>query len=439
MGDAHTYWECFLPTLRHDGTIYRVIITCQAGMGPIESAVKAAAAVERWRPAHVLLVGIAGGVLSRRGSPASPGREEQACPSAPSARGLVRKVERCLIRRSELSSTPTSITQADELATGDVVVATQVVDYGLGKWHPDSRRTIRWASYRPDPVLLESAVNYPAETDNPCDYDWKPRVRLGRPDGSKRDPELHFGVVATGGDVIASAEIIAAYQDHWEKLVAVEMEGSGIAAVLQASSERPRFLLIKALSDIANAGRNSATKAVWRGYACESAAAYACGLLHSGPVPGKRRMMPPQTGRPDPSLDGHLFTATLPHPLMYWIEGGWRRQVDTKQVFTPDRMAKATAFQDVLKLPEAPRLSANAILVRADGVDAVYLLDDFEGATTRRLVRNPDDLKKYGLDLESVHSIGPDVLAAIEEGPPVGTLPGWIGLPAAESVHDLGE
>ena len=95
----------------------------------------------------------------------------------------------------------------------------------------------------------------------------------------------HVGVVASGGDVIASKDVIATYRRDWPKLLGVEMEGGGAATALHHLPERPRFLMIRGVSDLANADDNSATKARWRAYARDAAAAYAIGLLRDGPVP----------------------------------------------------------------------------------------------------------------------------------------------------------
>ena len=52
--------------------------------------------------------------------------------------------------------------------------------------------------------------------------------------------------MATGGDVIADDNVIAAYSANWPKLIGIEMEAGGVATALAQTSERPEFLLIKA-------------------------------------------------------------------------------------------------------------------------------------------------------------------------------------------------
>ena len=62
---AHTYYEASVTTRRQDRSVYRVIVTSLSGMGGVKGAIKANAVIQRWKPAHVLMVGIAGGVEAR--------------------------------------------------------------------------------------------------------------------------------------------------------------------------------------------------------------------------------------------------------------------------------------------------------------------------------------------------------------------------------------
>ena len=63
------------------------------------------------------------------------------------------------------------------------------------------------------------------------------------------------------------------------------MEGSAVAAALHETIERTPFLMVRGVSDLADAPGNAAMKAKWRTFACTTAAAYAVGLLRDGPVP----------------------------------------------------------------------------------------------------------------------------------------------------------
>jgi nucleoside phosphorylase len=227
--DVHTYFDAQVATTRKDKAVYRVLVTTQAGMGPIQAAITAGAVTERWHPDHVLLVGIAGGLK-------------------------------------------------DEVALGDVMIARAVADYTVGKVREDGSREERWESYPADAGLLHAA--------NAFRTGWEDRIVESRPEDGK--PQRHAGVIASGGDVIASKELIARYHDDQPKLIGVEMEGGGVAAALHHHMTRPRFLMIRGVSDLADGDGNTAMKKRWRAYARDVAAAYAIGLLRDGPVPGSR-------------------------------------------------------------------------------------------------------------------------------------------------------
>ncbi|MBN1205174.1 MAG: hypothetical protein JXB05_09650 [Myxococcaceae bacterium] len=224
---AHTYFEAQVETKREDQAAYRIIVTCLSGMGPIKAALKASDVIKRWAPHHVLLVGIAGGIKG-------------------------------------------------EVELGDVMVASSIVDYTMGKEHEQEPREIRWKEYHADANLFDAANNF---ADGWADFVKEARPEAGR---SLR----RTGIIASGGNVIASEQIINNYRATHPKLIGVEMEGSGIAAALHDSPISSRFLMIRGVSDLANAEKNKEIKQLWRKYACHVAAAYAIGLLHDGPVPG---------------------------------------------------------------------------------------------------------------------------------------------------------
>jgi nucleoside phosphorylase len=152
--------------------------------------------------------------------------------------------------------------------------ASQVPDYTGGKVRDDAPREVRWTAYPADADLLDAAGNFPTG--------WEDLVVCAPPGPSP--PKRHIGVIASGGDVVASKEQIGIFLADWPKLIGVEMEGGGVAAGLHDDIARPRFLMIRGVSDLADADGNAAMKKAWRAYACHVAAAYAIGLLRDGPV-----------------------------------------------------------------------------------------------------------------------------------------------------------
>jgi nucleoside phosphorylase len=210
-----------------------VIVVSPAGMGPIHAAVTATTAVERWQPRHVLVVGIAGGLK-------------------------------------------------DEVGLGDVMVAGAVADSTVGKVHEDGRREERWEGYPADAALLNAAGAYRTG--------WEPLVTAARPADGK--PSRHVGMIVSGGDVVASKDLIAVYLGDMPKMIGVEMEGGGVAAALHHHVLRPGFLMIRGVSDLADGEGNAAMKRQWRAYARDVAAAYTAGFLHDGPVPSATTASP---------------------------------------------------------------------------------------------------------------------------------------------------
>ncbi len=219
--DVHTYYRALVRSTRHDRAEYQVVVTSLLNMGPINAAAQATSVVSRWKPRYVLLVGIACGV---------PG----------------------------------------EVSHGDVLIASQVADYTLGK--QNGGRQVRWEVFPCGASLLDSANNISPK--------WTSSIRLERPSTGK--PERHKGVVASGGDVISDDQVVAAYSESWPKLIGIEMEAGGTAAGVHQTAERPEFLMIKGVSDFGK-DKHEPDVVPWREYAYHVAAAFAVALIKSGP------------------------------------------------------------------------------------------------------------------------------------------------------------
>jgi hypothetical protein len=67
-------------------------------------------------------------------------------------------------------------------------------------------------------------------------------------------------------------------------LIGVEMEAGGAAATAFQASAKPGFFMIRGVSDLADAEKDSLSTGRWRAYACDVAAAYLEAFLKSGPV-----------------------------------------------------------------------------------------------------------------------------------------------------------
>ncbi|MBD0347138.1 MAG: SAVED domain-containing protein, partial [Coleofasciculus sp. Co-bin14] len=184
--------------------------------------------LNRWHPSNVLMLGIAGGV-----------------------RG---KVE-----------------------LGDVVVAKFVFYYELAKLTLEGEQ-LRPNQFPTDQLLYTRAYVYEAT-------EWKGMIEVLRPGHISETslPNVHFDPIASGEKVIADEETIPKLVKVCPKLVAVAMEGAGVARAARnyPHGQPPRFLEIRGICDFADPNKNDD----WHDYAANAAAAFAVGWLRDRPMP----------------------------------------------------------------------------------------------------------------------------------------------------------
>jgi len=209
------------------GEYYEVVVVMLLGMGNDEAAVSTVRVIERWRPAYVLLVGIAGGV---------PGK----------------------------------------VALGDVVISDFVYYYEPAKRTPngDQRRPQQFLS---DRLLYGRALAYEAG-------EWRSDITIARPGAAQADvpfPRVYFGAIGSGEKVIADARALSLLLKECPRLLAVAMEGAGVARAAAQQPHPPPFIEVRGICDYANEQKNDD----WQPFAAEAAAAFTIGLLRSRPVP----------------------------------------------------------------------------------------------------------------------------------------------------------
>ena len=227
--DTHTYYQATLQTTRKERDVYRVVVVCCPSMGPQIAVATTGALLTRWKPRHVLLVGIALGLKG-------------------------------------------------ETKHGDVMLAEQVADYSLGKKETGKKRQHRWRAHLAGASLFESAQQ--------LDTTWSRSILIARPEAGS--PDVLPGIVASGGDVVADDELIAEFLETWPKLIGIEMEAGGTATAVHDSVNKPEFLMIKGVSDHGK-DKHDPDVVPWRAYACGSAAAFAVELMRAGPAPAVTR------------------------------------------------------------------------------------------------------------------------------------------------------
>ena len=207
---------------------YRVVLVQPLGMGRVEATAATADALRRWRPDHVLLVGIAGGM----------------------AQSGVR--------------------------LGDLLIADQIVDYEQQRVGPgDSDVQVRYTVHRADARLLGAAMNLLGTR-----WQRTKAKRLGS--GS---PKRRIGPIATGDKIVSREGFLSELREDWPKLIGVEMEAGGVAAACFQDSRRPGFFMVRAVSDLADERKASPPVQRWRSYACDLAASFAIELIKVGSVP----------------------------------------------------------------------------------------------------------------------------------------------------------
>ena len=220
-GDPYTY---ILGKVSIPGTdfSYRVVLVQLADPGNVEAATATTHVVQRWLPNYILMVGIAGGIA------------------------------------------------AEGVRHGDVVVAHHVHYYEPGKRTAEGEQR-RFVQYASDRMLRARAEDY--ETT-----DWKDDVAVDTPDNTGFVPRALFGPIASGELVIANEADLAKLKSESPKLLAVAMEGAGVAHAVATMNRQ--FLELRGISDLADRDKDDR----WHPYAANAAAAFAIGFLRSRPV-----------------------------------------------------------------------------------------------------------------------------------------------------------
>lgn len=224
--DIHIYFRAEVPVASGAGR-YSVVVLPLLGMGRVNAATATSEAIKRWRPKHVIVVGIAGGIKART------------------------------------------------VALGDVLISEQIVDYELQKL-TEKGVEVRWSVHKASRRLYAAALNVIGDR-------WTGSI--GEPHPEQHRPHIHFGPIASGDKVVAVESVLAEYRSVWPTLIGVEMEAAGVASACFSAASQPEFFMVRGCSDHADAQKNAATTAPYRAYAAEVAAAYTIELLRAQPIP----------------------------------------------------------------------------------------------------------------------------------------------------------
>lgn len=205
---------------------YEVVVGAFLDMGNVPAGVATTRLIERWRPGAVIMVGIAGGI---------PGK----------------------------------------VFLGDIVVGKFSHYYEIGKLTEHGRVEYGKQAW-PDQLLYRRAEAYNA-------IDWRSTLTTPRPSGGLFDEgqlQVCFGPIAAGESVVANAADRDELVKGCPKLLAVAMEGAGVAEAAISADERPRFVEVRGVCDYCDKDKDDR----WQAFAAEAAAAFTIGFLRSRPL-----------------------------------------------------------------------------------------------------------------------------------------------------------
>jgi nucleoside phosphorylase len=157
---------------------------------------------------------------------------------------------------------------ANDVALGDVLIATRIIDYEyqrLADIQPERRLRV----YSASESLLKASGLISTGT-------WSERFL--RADGTY--PIAHLGPVLSGDKVIASTAASLALLDIDVAALGVEMEGGGVAAAVRRACPDLDVLMIRGVADLANEQKRL-DSAIWEAFACDTAAAFAVDTLRA--------------------------------------------------------------------------------------------------------------------------------------------------------------
>lgn len=238
-----TYYLCS-QGLQDDRGDYLIAAASMGKMGQTAAGIFTSKALDSWRPAHVVLLGIAGSLRGKK------------------------------------------------IPLGDVVVSTEFFGYDLGDvvGRPPRFR-FRRTGHQVGAVLLARAR---ALRNDPHAYEsWQTLcLRAASRERSfklpKRRPEIHFGITASGNLVVKSKAFMKELREQVdERVCAVEMEAKGLCDAVHVTAPATEVLLIRGASDYSTASKSDLeqkSKNAWRRYAAGNAARLLALLLLRRPL-----------------------------------------------------------------------------------------------------------------------------------------------------------
>ena len=224
------YTQCFTSQPLREGTFDWVMMQ-SLGRSNEPAGEATQDLIEEFRPAFILLVGIAGGIGGR-----------------------------------------------DGVALGDVVVP-NYIHYGSYRKLVQGKSLARYLAFDHPSLYFHGYHVEPARRIG----NWMRHVTAPRPaDG---EPRVHVGSLVAGEKLFGDPTNAEQQQmvDFYDDALAVDMESMGMARAVFKSRRsvdyNPQFGVIRGISDLVGQESNDAVRKQWRGYAAEVAAAFAWVIL----------------------------------------------------------------------------------------------------------------------------------------------------------------
>lgn len=200
----------------------------------------------------------------------------------------------------------------DDVQLGDVVAHTHLHYYDFNKETGKRSSSPRYLPHAAPSSKLREMSRRPSLRG---DQGWTENIPVKRP--TKGVPKVLPGEMLVGGTLFANSSTLKRLLKKHPKVIAVEMEGVGVArGVLDWSTrgQSPEFLIIRGMSDFCNAppAENQRTRDRWKRYAAYAAAAHALDLVLALPLSSTH----PSNNTPDSPTPQHTDTDNL------WQEPG---------------------------------------------------------------------------------------------------------------------
>jgi formylglycine-generating enzyme required for sulfatase activity/nucleoside phosphorylase len=292
--DPNIYFLGTLALSRARNRFYRIVVAQCPKMGNNGAAMVAKDLIRSFGVRHVFMTGIAAGVPC----PHNPERHVRLGDVVVSyGRGVIqydfakRHADGTIEYRGALPPPSRVLTGAVDVLEVYRLNGQRPWERYLGRAGP--------LGIRPDEATDVLRVLYGRERPR-----WK---RVQHPEDPTRvpdQPKIHYGIIGSGNSLIKDIHERERLADDLG-IIAIEMEGAGVADATWNQTEVSDYLIIRGISDYADRQKND----TWKAYAAVAAAAYLRALLESEPVPPANapRLSPFSEPRQDDHLQAYLL------------------------------------------------------------------------------------------------------------------------------------